>query len=158
MTNINLSNIKEKALLNIGKKKGESLLMSVAAYIVALAIILGVATMLLGDTDPSKITVTKQELDQIRTAVVEYRTYRIDGESPASLGELLNDPVIAASDAIDGRAHHPTLSPNARWSNSGLKDMWGNDYVLDGNTVYSTAGSTDETDRVSLEIGGSSDN
>ena len=51
--NINLSNIKEKALLNIGKKKGESLLMSVAAYIVALAIILGVAVMLLGDTDPS---------------------------------------------------------------------------------------------------------
>ena len=125
--NINLSNIKEKALLNIGKKKGESLLMSVAAYIVALAIILGVAVMLLGDTDPSKITVTKQELDQIRTAVVEYRTYRIDGASPASLGELLND-------------------------------MWGNDYVLDGNTVYSTAGSTDETDRVSLEIGGLSNN
>ena len=158
MMNINLSNIKEKALLNIGKKKGESLLMSVAAYIVALAIILGVAVMLLGDTDPSKITVTKQELDQIRTAVVEYRTYRIDGASPASLGELLNDPVIASSDSIDGRAHHPTLTTNPRWSNSGLKDMWGNDYVLDGNTVYSTAGSTDETDRVSLEIGGLSDN
>ena len=136
------------------KKKGAYFILEIAFFLIFVAIITAVATGMLGNTDGAKVATTNQELDQIRTAVLNYRTYRIDGANP-TLGDLVVSPSISKENAIDGRQHDAFLQTSPRWSSSGLKDMWGNDYVIDtsANTVYSTAGSSDSSDYITLSLG-----
>lgn len=136
------------------KKKGAYFILEIAFFLIFVAIVTAVATGMLGNTDGAKVATTNQELDQIRTAVLSYKTYRIDGANPA-LTDLVSSPSISKDEAIDGRQHDAFLQTNPRWTTSGLKDMWGNDYVIDtsANTVYSTAGSSDSSDYITLSLG-----
>ena len=134
------------------KKRGGYLIIELAFWFVVMAIIAAIALGLLGNTDGAKVTAANQELDQIRTAVLSYQTYRIDGAYPDNLGDLLQDTTINAIDAIDGREHGPFLEPTPRWSTSALKDAWGNDYQLKDDAVYSTAGSSDSKDYIKVQL------
>ena len=135
------------------KKKGGYLIIELAFWFVVMAIIAAIALGLLGNTDGAKVTAANQELDQIRTAVLSYQTYRIDGAYP-DLPKLLSDECIGKDDSIDGRPHGAFLEGSARWTSEGLRDPWGNLYVLDeqNNTVYSTAGDKPEADRITVAL------
>ena len=133
-------------------KKGAYFLIEIAFFLVFCVIVAAVALGMFDNADSGKVATTTQELDQIRTAIVTYKTYKLDGSLPSTPGDLLG--TISTSDSIDGREHGPFLSKNNRWQNGQLLDMWGEDYVIDkdNNLVYSNAGSTDSTKRISVSI------
>ena len=128
------------------KKRGGYLIIELAFWFVVMAIIAAIALGLLGNTDGAKVTAANQELDQIRTALLSYRTYKITGTYPTELKDLFS--TFDKSEAIDGRPHGPFLDINSssRWSNTGdVTDPWGNQYEINGNVIKSTAGTPGDT-------------
>ena len=139
------------------KRKGAYFLVEIAIFLIFVAIITSTSMGSISDTDGAKIATTHQELDQIRTAVMQYKTYRLDNTVPDNLGDLIKNPCIASEDAIDAREHPAFLQETARWSTSGLKDMWNNNYTIETDTdgsmvLQSTAGSSDTAKYVKVKL------
>ena len=143
------------------KVKGAILTMETAFYIIIIAIFAAIAVSTLVDTDSAKKTTTTQEIEQIRTAAVQYKAFYVhEVNFSDGFPELFG--YIEASDAVDARRHGPFLAPNStndndgRWSTAGAIDMWGNPYKFDTSTyeIYSTCGGADEEDQIRAYIGG----
>ncbi len=143
------------------KLKGAILTMETAFYIIVIAILAAIAVSTLVDTDSAKKTTTTQEIEQIRTAAVQYKAFYVhEVNFSDGFPELFG--YIEPSDAVDARRHGPFLAPNStngndgRWSTSGAVDMWGNPYKFDNSTyeIYSTCGDADEEDQIRAYIGG----
>lgn len=150
--------VEKRKKATTSKKKGGYLILEITAFLIFMFFMFNYGLGLFGNTDSAKVTNANEELEQIRTAVISYKTYNLYGSYPASLGELVESPCLTKDESRDGRQHDRFLQPNSRWTTSSLKDMWGNDYVLDtqNGTVYSTAGSSDSSDYITVSLGSSS--
>lgn len=133
------------------RRKGAFFSIETAFYFIVIAIIAAVVIGIFNYLNDARVSTAEQELDQLRSAVLEYKAYRVDQSMPANLSDLLKSDAITAQYSIDNRQHGPFLNTtNNRWSTAGIKDPWGNDYKIDGSDtkgkyIYSTAGSTDST-------------
>lgn len=143
------------------KLRGAIFTIETAAFIIFVAIIAAIAISNLLDPDSAKRTTTTQEIEQIRTAAVQYRAfYANDVNFTDGFPELFT--YIDTDSSVDGRRHGPFLEPNSvgdtdgRWTTSGAKDMWGNPYYFDASSreIYSTCGGADEEDQIRVYIGG----
>ena len=141
------------------KVRGAILTMETAFYIIFIAIIAAIAISSLLDTDSAKKATTTQEIEQIRTAAVQYRAFYVrDVTFSDGFPELFT--YIEPADAVDSRRHGPFLSPDStsndgRWTTSAAIDLWGNAYKYDSatNEIYSTCGGADEEDQIRVFIG-----
>ena len=108
-------------------------------------IIAAMVSYSLGLVKDSKITAAKLELDQIRTAVLQYESLSSTNTKPTSLPVLLDE--MPATSSVDGMKHDSFLKANGRWSSSGLLDPWGTAYSYgtdsDGNITIQSTGSGD---------------
>lgn len=143
------------------KLKGAFFTIETVAFILFVAIVAAVILSQGFNTDGAKRTTTSQEIDQIRTAAVQYKAfYAHDANFSDGFPELFD--YIDSSDAVDGRRHGPFLTPDkkngndGRWTTSGANDLWGNPYKYDSSTneIYSTCGGVDEEDQIRSYIGG----
>lgn len=147
------------------KLKGAILTMETAFYIIVIAILAAIAISTLVDTDAAKRTTSNQEIEQIRTACVQYKAFSIAQVNFSDgFPELFG--YIEANEAVDAHRHGPFLEPNSsngqdgRWTvDGGAKDLWGNPYYYDANTneIYCTLGGADEDDWLRVYIGGYND-
>lgn len=132
---------KKRAILSLGgkKKKGFSI-MELAIYILVAAILLG-AIAFAGSqmVNSAKVSNAKQELENLRSACMQYTIWNVNNDYPADLETLLSDTAIPADQAIDNVPHGPFITTNNRWTTAGIKDPWGNDYVyVVGESISST--------------------
>ena len=144
------------------KLKGAILTMETAFYIIVIAILAAIAISTLVDTDAAKRTSSNQEIEQIRTACVQYKAFSINKVAfTDGFPELFG--YIEANEAVDAHRHGPFLEPNTsngadgRWTVAeGAKDLWGNPYYYDStnNEIYCTCGGADEDDWLRVYIGG----
>ena len=144
--------------------KGAILTMETAFYIIVIAILAAIAISTLVDTDAAKRTTSNQEIEQIRTAAVQYKAFSINQVAfTDGFPELFG--YIEANEAVDAHRHGPFLEPNSsngqdgRWTTAGAKDLWGNPYYYDAatNEIYCTCGNADEADWLRVYIGGYND-
>lgn len=141
------------------KVRGAILTMDAVLYLIFIAIIAAIVISTVLDTDSAKRATTTQEIDQIRTAAVQYKAFYVHEVSFSDgFPELFT--YIEATDAVDSRRHGPFLSPDStsndgRWTTSAAIDLWGNAYKYDSatNEIYSTCGGADEEDQVRAFIG-----
>ncbi len=143
------------------KLKGAFFTIETVAFILFVAIVTAIALSGGFKTDGAKRTTTSQEIDQIRTAAVQYKAFYIhDVNFSDGFPELFG--YIDPSDSVDSRRHGPFLTPDSqngndgRWTTSGANDLWGNPYKFDTSTneIYSTCGGADEEDQIRAYIGG----
>ena len=142
-------------------RKGAFFSVETAFYFIVIAIVAALIIGIFTYLDDARVATAQQELDQIRSAVLEYKAYRLDQSVPSELPTLLESGCISADDSIDNRRHGPFLNTtNNRWTSDGLKDPWGNNYEISsdsdsrGTYVYSTCGGkgTDEYLRVYISV------
>ena len=112
-----------------------------ALFILAIAIA-GLAQY----RNSGKISSQKVELTTLRDAIYQYQSIRIDGAAPSTLNQLISDPSITSTQAIDGINHGAFIAPNGRWQSAGsVVDMWGAAYVYsvnaDGSGSITSTGS-----------------
>lgn len=99
-----------------------------------------------------------QDMQTIRTLVISYSGFRKDGQPPATLETLAENPSITADDAIDGADHGAFLDLSKRSSSSGLVlDPWGNAYEYtvksDGSgTIVSSGGGNADSKPLQVEF------
>ena len=140
-------------------RKGAFFSVETAFYFIVIAIVAALIIGIFTYLDDARVSTAQQELDQIRSAVLEYKAYRLDQTVPDDLTILLNSDCIEAGDSIDNRKHGPFLNTtNNRWSSNGLKDPWGNNYEISsdsdtrGTYVYSTCGGKTEEEYLRVYV------
>ena len=140
-------------------RKGAFFSVETAFYFIVIAIVAALIIGIFTYLDDARVSTAQQELDQIRSAVLEYKAYRLDQTVPSNLPTLLESGCISADDAIDNRKHGPFLNTtNNRWSSDGLKDPWGNNYEIStdsdsrGTYVYSTCGGKTEEEYLRVYV------
>lgn len=140
----------ETAMRNaqISKKRLPGLGLQIDAVLWGIFVAIIIVAMVsygLGLVKDSKVTAAKLELDQIRTAVLQYESLSSSGAKPTSLPTLLDE--LPATSSVDGIKHDAFLKTNGRWSSSGLLDPWGTAYSFgtdsDGNATIQSTGSGD---------------
>lgn len=81
-----------------------------------------------------KTSQTKSEMSLIAEQCQNYSGLRKDGKLPSSLGILLNDTAITASESITGQPYGKFLSnKNSRWAGGQVVDMWDTEYEYTAN-------------------------
>lgn len=114
--------------------------LDVAIWLLVAAILLGIVVAGLSTwINNSKRSSCKAELDQIRTAVLQYEANSDAFAAPTDLTVLQSSWKTS-----DGTEEIPLLSSTGRWKN-GVVDPWGTLYTIDtsGRTITSTgSGST----------------
>ena len=145
------------------KVRGAILTMETAFYIIVIAILAAIAISTLVDTDAAKRTTTNQEIEQIRTAAVQYKAFVLQKKVTFSDGFTELFKTLPANMSVDNNIHGPFLEPNSkngtdgRWTVSkGAKDLWGDQYHYDSKTneIYSKCGSDKVQDEIRVYIGG----
>lgn len=91
----------------------------------------------------AKVTVAKQEMDTIKTAVTTYQMMSVNASDSITMEDLKEG--ITAEDSIDGIAHENILPEDAD-----LRDPWGGEYVIETGTD----GSGSITTSNAVSIGG----
>lgn len=125
------------------RRKGAFLSLETLMYIVVLLVLLAIGLGLFSQRESAKVATARSELDQIRTATIEYNSYHITSQYPSDPSVLLDK--LSASESTDGLEHGPFLQPNDRWqgSGTGLADPWGGTYTYVGAGQDVTAVQTD---------------
>lgn len=125
------------------RRKGAFLSLETLMYIVVLLILLAIGLGLFSQRESAKVATARSELDQIRTATIEYNSYHITSQYPSDPSVLLE--TLPATESTDGLEHGPFLQPNDRWKSggSGLADPWGGTYSYVGAGQDVTAIQTD---------------
>jgi len=82
----------------------------------------------------------QQDLRMFKSGVISYSGLAIDSQPPTNLGQLVSNPSLSASNAIDGVDHGPFVDVKNGWTtdSSSIKDPWGNAYIYN----YSTSSGT----------------
>lgn len=123
------------------KRKGAFLSLETLMYIVVLLILLAIGLGLFSQRESAKISTARSELDQIRSATIEYNSYQITSQFPSDPSELLG--TLSSTETTDGLEHGPFLQASDRWKDGALKDPWGGTYTYVGSGQNVTAVQTD---------------
>lgn len=96
--------------------------------------------------DNANRTVAQTEMKTLKTGVISYMGMHKSSQPPSNLGDLLAEPALAATDAIDN-VDHSAFVQKKNWTTSGdsVLDPWGQPYELTydastGKGVISTKG------------------
>ena len=167
LENAGSGRIPNRSRLRLGwmpsKVRGAILTMETAFYIIVIAILAAIAISTLVDTDAAKRTTTNQEIEQIRTAAVQYKAFVLQKKVTFSDGFTELFVELPADKSVDHNVHGPFLEPNSkngtdgRWTiTNGAKDLWGDQYHYDSKTneIYSKCGSDKVQDEIRVYIGG----
>lgn len=138
-----LLDIKKRATLK--KRKGFSLWEFAFTLVLMAIVIAGLFFSFPELRGTTNRTATLEDMQKLKTLVVSYAGLRKDGQPPATLETLTEDPSIIAEDSIDGADHKAFLDPNKRSAGGLIVDSWGNpyEYVVNGDrtgSITSTAG------------------
>lgn len=99
----------------------DSAVWMVIVSIVVAAVVVGAMYM----TNESRLATARLEMDQLRTAIIQYENYK---EKPFSGNwNLLFLEITDTS----GDRHRPLLQRKGRWSSGTPKDPWSKEYIYD---------------------------
>lgn len=140
------------------KKKGAVLSIETIIYIAVLIIFIAVGIAAFSQRESAKAAACQSELDQIRSAIVQYQALRVDGALPSDdLTEIAPDgPGISSEDSVDGIEHVGFLQKSGRWKNGELYNPWGETYSFDSasGVIHSNHVPSNGSE-LTLEIGSS---
>ena len=114
------------------KKKGAILSIETIIYIAVLIIFIAVGIAAFSQSESAKAAACQSELDQIRSAIVQYQALRVDGSYPSEdLNEIAPDGSgISSEDSVDGIEHKDFLQKSGRWKSGNLYNPWGEKYTF----------------------------
>lgn len=117
-----------------GKLRGLAMSLELAAVCVCIAILVA-AAVIVGSSliKRNKIAATQSELEQLRTAIVQYEAVSTVGKAPTTF-DFLKDGYTD----INGNTVKDKLPK--RWEDNGIVDQWGQSYTItvDSNTTSGT--------------------
>lgn len=131
------------------KKKGAILSLETMMYIAVIAVLIAVGIGGFSMYKSAKVSTAKLELDQIRSAMIEYSSVEARSNYPDDIDNLFD--TLSASDTIDGMEHGPFLKAANRWSDGQALDPWGNSYYIDGDDIVSD-GDPDNNDTIRIQF------
>ena len=122
------------------KRKGAILGFDSVNYLLVLIIFVGLGIAGLGALEGYRAVSCKMEMRDITTAISTYNALSLTRkiQSTADLGNLVKTEALGSNDSVDGAIHGAFLKASAKWTESGLKDPWNEDYTFDGTTISST--------------------
>lgn len=124
-------NVPDRFMQRLGnmpqKKKGAILSIETIIYIAVLIIFIAVGIAAFSQRESAKAAACQSELDQIRSAIVQYQSLRVDSKYPsADLNEIAPGGAgIDAADSVDGISHKDFLQKAGRWKDGKLNNPWG---------------------------------
>lgn len=132
------------------KKKGAILSLETMMYIAVIAVLIAVGLGAFSMYKSAKVSTAKLELDQIRSALIEYSSVSRTGDYPDDINELFN--TLSSSDTIDGLEHGPFLKATNRWEDSEAVDPWGTNYYIDGSDIVSNGDPDNDSDTIRMQF------
>ena len=123
------------------KKPGAVLSLETMLYIALIIIFVAVGIGIFSQRESAKVAACNQELDQIRTALVQYSSLRMEDNNDISdLTILFDAEAIKDTESVDGIAHGYFLQQTGRWKDGQLHNPWGDGfYTYDASSgVIST--------------------
>jgi hypothetical protein len=114
------------------KKPGAVLSLETVLYVAIIIIFVAIGLGIFSQRESAKVAACNQELDQIRSAVVQYGALDVNGTNGLTdLTKLFDASAISATDAVDGVAHGYFLQKSGRWKDGKLHNPWGDgEYTL----------------------------
>jgi hypothetical protein len=120
----------------IVKIPGLALQIDASTWLIFVSFILAIMVGIYALVTNGKTTATKMELDQIKSAVLQYEATASGSTAPADLDVLLSSYTDA-----DGNTDTALLTAKGRWATS-VVDRWGTKYSIDTSArVLSSTGS-----------------
>lgn len=127
------------------KKPGAVLSLETMLYIAIIIIFVAIGIGIFSQRESAKIAACNQELDQIRSAVIQYSSLRASDDNDLDdLSKLFKAEAISADEAVDGASHGYFLQETGRWKHGSqggdqVLNPWGDDsyhYDADTGKIY----------------------
>lgn len=122
------------------KKPGAVLSLETMIYIAVIIVFMALGIGLFSQRESAKVTACNQEMDQIRSAIVQYSSYstKDNVKELGDLGILFNEDALSADNAIDNVQHGPFLQKTGRWKDGKAINPWGIEYKVSDGKITTT--------------------